>query len=137
MKETSRTCRICHKEFIPTDEKQTACESCSAKLKARMKAYYNKTLKARRAEKRANKDPHVLVCAKCGKEFTTTQGNRKYCDECKATYMRDYIREYSKTDKARAKENERRRNRYANDPEFREHIKNLQKASKERKEQNK
>lgn len=57
-----KSCIICHKEFFPLVGNQKKCPNC----------------KYKRVGQKLN-TPRKVECIRCGKEFTTTIYNRKFC----------------------------------------------------------
>ena len=99
LKEQTRTCVICGKQFTPTRHLQKCCgKECSLKhfIEQHDRAREQRGCNGAREGQRT----HVLRCEVCGKEFTALLFNKaKYCSTecyCKATMARNANREEPK-----------------------------------------
>lgn len=79
------TCTKCGEKFYSKNPRVKICDECKAKrLHDRLHAYYENTLKEKRAKEREKriKNYEVKVCKTCGKEFKPTSKQHVNCPEC-------------------------------------------------------
>ncbi len=92
-----KICEVCGREFEGRPNKNV----CSPQCRSRRDYLRNKQRKAaaREQEKKPEKaEPVQLVCARCGKTFTSGNGQRKYCgEECANAARREQRLEWGKT----------------------------------------
>ena len=81
-------------------------EAIKEKEKEYQKKYYLETRKQKRKEQREQekKEPLILKCQICGKEFVAKHKNARFCsDECREKYSNEYQKNYRKSDTFKAK----------------------------------
>lgn len=97
------TCTKCGEKFFSKNPRVKICDECKAKkLHDRLHAYYENTLKQKRAEQREKriKKYKVKVCRTCGAEFRPTSKQHVNCPSC-IEKAKTVIRDVSSGNKVR------------------------------------
>lgn len=98
----TRICSICSKQFeVSAKTKRMICEDCYKKELTKKQASREKRVNhdhnSTHAHGNRTKGNQVLVCSKCGKEFTASgKCKRTLCDDCFRAKNNEYMQNYMK-----------------------------------------
>lgn len=72
-------CAICGGDVMVHSNRAIYCRPCYRKVQAENT---KRNMRLKREEERANRQPLIMHCVRCGKEIGKTKHNRLYCSMC-------------------------------------------------------